>query len=453
MRFLPQCLLTLALAFPSAETHPSSAHGLLPGSVYAGHYVCGSPAWLLLHIEAADAAAVDAIFHFVYPRSTLHGAFSMRGSFSSDLGRLLLLTPREWIHRPPGKVVPIGLAGLVSADGARIAGEVLHSGCGSFELNRTAIDGAPAAFRLGEAKVRLPEGASPAADGREELRTLIDVVDQLIRDVREAQPPRAEEARLPLGAEADEAAGHASAERRQLVQMLRRQQWDAAYSTWRQLPPAEQHAAMRAVVPALSRLDLHASARLQHDAIRALSVFGGQPLVCGAIASLRAADARLVAFAEGQLHLALNRSGLAEADRLLEGLDRQLAALATPAAGGRERAAVMATLARLEAVAPRWAHAAFRRGELLAAAGDHKGCVAQQRRALELNEHHLPAMLQLAICYKELNDVAQALSTFLQLRGLHPSMAGLKRFKQWISFAAEQQQKVKAKKRSSRVPP
>ena len=156
---------------------------------------------------------------------------------------------------------------------------------------------------------------------------------------------------------------------------------------------------------------------------------------------LRADDARLVAFAEGQLQLALNRSGAEPPDALLQALDHQLRKLGDPTAGAAERQAVMATLERLDVVAPRWANAAFRRGELLAVAGDHAGCVVQQRRALARDEHHLPAMLQLGICQKELKETGAALSTFTQLRQRHPTMAGLRRLKQWMASAAEQQDK------------
>ena len=95
-------------------------------------------------------------------------------------------------------------------------------------------------------------------------------------------------------------------------------------------------------------------------------------------------------------------------------------------------------------------------GEIFSKAGDHEGCVRSQRRALALNEHHLPAMLQLGLCLKELNDINQAFATFAQLRRLHPSMAGLKRLKQWMAVTEvrlEKRDQLAAKAASSRARP
>ena len=118
----------------------SPPFGLAAGQTFVGHYTCASKAWLFLTVETATAEAVEAVFHFVYPGSTQHGAFTMHGTWVS--GRILKLVPGDWLRPPPEKVVPIGLAGLVmpaaddvpgSADPQRIKGEVLHMGCGEFE--------------------------------------------------------------------------------------------------------------------------------------------------------------------------------------------------------------------------------------------------------------------------------------------------------------------------------
>jgi hypothetical protein len=110
---------------------------LAPGDVFAGHYVCGSAAWMLLYIERVGEGdeGVEAVFHFVYPGSTQHGAYKLKGSFETG-GRVLKLAPGEWLQRSAGKVVPVGVMGLLSDDGECFSGEVLHMSCGRFEVNR-----------------------------------------------------------------------------------------------------------------------------------------------------------------------------------------------------------------------------------------------------------------------------------------------------------------------------
>jgi hypothetical protein len=133
-------LLLLPLQSSAAEEDFS----LTPGDVFAGAYSCGSAAYLLLHIESVTMSEVTAVFHFVYPSSTQHGAYLVRGSWdTSPSTRRLKLVPAEWIHAPKGKIVPVGLFGFVSEDGLRITGEVLHGSCGRFQVNKTRIDVAP----------------------------------------------------------------------------------------------------------------------------------------------------------------------------------------------------------------------------------------------------------------------------------------------------------------------
>ena len=83
--------LVLGLLGLSAAAASDSEHGLREGTLFAGHYQCGSPAWLLLNIEEVTESTINAIFHFVYPTSGQHGAFAMSGSFSAKEGRLLRL--------------------------------------------------------------------------------------------------------------------------------------------------------------------------------------------------------------------------------------------------------------------------------------------------------------------------------------------------------------------------
>ena len=122
---------------------PLDWHTISAGDVYVGSYRCGSPAWLLLQIEEASEKSIKAVFHFVYPSSTQHGAYLMRGSWDEKNSRILNFEPGAWIHAAIGKVVPVGLMGIFSSDGNTFSGEVMHKSCGKFEVNRTSLDVAP----------------------------------------------------------------------------------------------------------------------------------------------------------------------------------------------------------------------------------------------------------------------------------------------------------------------
>ena len=134
-------LLTL-LSSIVAEPTPT----LTPGDVFAGSYVCGNPAWLLLHViePTDDTRPFSAVFHFVYPSSTQHGAYTLSGApFVSRGPRTIQLEPGAWISSAQGKVVPVGLLGVLSDDGATFSGEVLHGSCGRFEVHRVRLDVEP----------------------------------------------------------------------------------------------------------------------------------------------------------------------------------------------------------------------------------------------------------------------------------------------------------------------
>ena len=133
-------LLVLALVTIASST-------LVPGAVYVGHYYCGSYAWLMFHVEEVSDEGVQAVFHFMYPSSTQHGAYLMRGKYHSNR-RIMRFEPVDWLFQSAGKVVKVGLAGIVSADGESFAGEVVHLSCGKFQLNRTAIDVEPPAHTV-----------------------------------------------------------------------------------------------------------------------------------------------------------------------------------------------------------------------------------------------------------------------------------------------------------------
>ena len=120
----------------------SSATGFSTGEVYAGSYTCGTPAWLFLHIDEASDERVNAVFHFLYPSSTQNGAYQVRGKYRdalSPMRRAVQFEPGHWVVTA-GKVVRVGLLGILSEDGSTFAGEVLHSSCGSFQLARIGTD-------------------------------------------------------------------------------------------------------------------------------------------------------------------------------------------------------------------------------------------------------------------------------------------------------------------------
>ena len=134
---LVAALLSL-LSSIAAEPAPT----LTPGDVFAGSYVCGNPAWLLLHVLEPndDTKPFSAVFHFVYPSSTQHGAYMLSGApFASRGPSTIQLEPGAWISSAKGKVVPVGLLGVLSADGTTFSGEVLHASCGRFEVHRSHL--------------------------------------------------------------------------------------------------------------------------------------------------------------------------------------------------------------------------------------------------------------------------------------------------------------------------
>ena len=138
---LVAALLSL-LSSIAAEPAPT----LTPGDVFAGSYVCGNPAWLLLHVLEPndDTKPFSAVFHFVYPSSTQHGAYMLSGApFASRGPSTIQLEPGAWISSAKGKVVPVGLLGVLSADGTTFSGEVLHASCGRFEVHRVRLDVEP----------------------------------------------------------------------------------------------------------------------------------------------------------------------------------------------------------------------------------------------------------------------------------------------------------------------
>ena len=118
---------------------------LRAGEVWAGNYTCGSaPAWLLLHVEAVRPR-VEAVFHFVYPTSGTHGAFTVvEGSagaeVSSAVDGALVLDAGEWLMRPDGAEMVGMQCSVLAAEPARMFGAILHTHCEAFELVRAQVD-------------------------------------------------------------------------------------------------------------------------------------------------------------------------------------------------------------------------------------------------------------------------------------------------------------------------
>ena len=79
---------------------------MAPGDIFAGSYMCGNVAWLLLHMhEPAEAGVLTATFHFLYPSSTQHGAYTLKGKVVDAPGRrrrLIQFEPGEWISSARG---------------------------------------------------------------------------------------------------------------------------------------------------------------------------------------------------------------------------------------------------------------------------------------------------------------------------------------------------------------
>ena len=470
------------LAYCAAEDKPL----LHQGAVFAGQYMCGSPAWLMLHIEMADAPAVTAAFHFIYPTTSQTGAFAMSGTISNE--NILRLQPGEWLQKPPGKkVIPVGLAGIVSDDGTRIKGEVMHLGCGSFDVNRTVVDVSPGTLTLSaDGTTAAPRGLDlelssegPITDAnpsRTTLQLLVNALAQIAGEAGRSHGDGRSDEEVNTEASADggsaykgpfvpgraprfsiwevpesfeEGSGAENTRRQEVMGMLQQRRWREAYTTWQQLAWHTQQSAAHGLVGGLVAIkdtliggaDAEASRQLQHDALRVLSVLTGVTQASGAIAALlQSTDPHLTAFADEQLQLNLNRSGAVEPDALLHQAEELLrdGGAAGKASEKETNHAARGALERLRASAPHWAHGAYRLGLLSATTGDLGECVALQRRALELNRYHLPAMLQLGLCLKDLRDTAGALSIFTELQRRHPSMPGIRRLKQWIYSATEQ---------------
>ena len=164
---MPQMIQALLVVAGVEQPAPPRTRGEPPygwraGMVFAGNYACRTPAWLLLHLHSCNSTNVEAIFQFIYPTSTQHGAFWVSGTFGAT--RALKLAPGgAWLGAPPPRVVPVGLLGVISDEGRRFKGEVLHGGCGSFDVNITTWDSERLGPALGRGTKHSLEGGQRGA--------------------------------------------------------------------------------------------------------------------------------------------------------------------------------------------------------------------------------------------------------------------------------------------------
>ena len=154
-------ILFASLSSARREVEPAAipVRVMAAGDVYAGSYQCGTAAWLLMHIERATSEGVDAIFHFLYPTSTQHGAYAMRGEWDKTSRQILSFEPAEWLWAKATKVQKVGIMGIVSEDGESFAGEIMHESCGKFAVNRTVSHSEasnPRSTLSPSARVRVP---------------------------------------------------------------------------------------------------------------------------------------------------------------------------------------------------------------------------------------------------------------------------------------------------------
>uniref|UniRef100_A0A7S4BC79 Uncharacterized protein n=1 Tax=Chrysotila carterae TaxID=13221 RepID=A0A7S4BC79_CHRCT len=450
---------------------------LQPG-LYAGHYTCGNTAWLLLRVERATEKEVHAVFHFVYPASTQQGAFEVHGIYGEN--SVLKLTPTRWLHKPPGRVVPVGLAGVVSDSGGRFKGEVLHSNCGGFDVNTTQDDlhdevrhlhlpaftdsdgrmHAPLAVDFARTTTALsPVGAAlgpRAAAQRVQTQRQFNAVSQIVEQTLSFRAKRGDGAKqstehasgstaeLERAADARGARGSSShsdtlgsressdarSEEETFTRRLYDREYDQAYKAWialrRTLSHAESLAVVRRIVSGLLALpDQRLDRAEQQEILSILSTFGGVPQVTSSIARLlRAPDQSIVQHAEAMLRVVRRRSGNAE-------VDAAMAAGDSIAAGGGVQEALRLYDRAAESL-PTWAGVSARKCELFAAEKRHVDCVAACGEALELDEADVISRVQFGQCLKDAKATSSALQVLLQVKEQYPTMPSLKALDEWI---------------------
>ncbi|HEY9872414.1 MAG TPA: hypothetical protein V6D12_03215 [Candidatus Obscuribacterales bacterium] len=108
---------------------------------WEGTYVCGQGLTnLKLVIKAKSTTEIDAVFLFSpHPNhpNVPSGSFRMKGNLevfdSADIPDFLNLKTTSWINRPSGYET-VDLRGDVSKSNRRITGNVITSGCSTFDV-------------------------------------------------------------------------------------------------------------------------------------------------------------------------------------------------------------------------------------------------------------------------------------------------------------------------------
>ena len=409
-------------AEPTPKTRGQAPYGWSAGMVLVGSYTCRTPAWLILHVHACNASAVEAVFQFVYPTTTQHGAFWVSGQFGAT--RALKLAPTTaWLTPAPPRVVPVGLLGIISDEGRRFKGEVLHGGCGGFDVNLTTWDGA----RFGPPHEKPAAGAAEAtlADGGQS-RTATATVGAMGSLIAEERTRRAV------------AGGAASNET--LFALLAHDDFAAAYGVGCRLRADAPARALPTALHVVREIRHHKEEQLLlgkgavEHVLRTLAIFGGLSSISSSLLAVLSSDADAddLALAEEQLRLQLGRSGSVAHDELsAAGLAQLRRAESDPEAARQ----ALGTFQQLVAGAGSWWGTAHRRvGAAHFVLKEYEACADAMRAALRLNPHDVYAKFDLGLCLKESGRNAEAFAAFEEVARDHPTYAKLRGLKQWRDF-------------------
>ena len=484
---------SLLLAIVTASTN------LVPDSLYFGRYKCGNYAHLMLHIERVDEEGIDAIFHFLYPSSTQHGAYFMRGSYEFG-GRVIKLEPVDWLLKPIGKVVMVGLMGVISADNDTFAGEVMHGSCGKFEVNRTAplTDIAPPESTIyfpspggglptkqmvlrAEGPIMMEFGKMPREDDsggstprREALQMFLNGVDGLVHEARQQRRARKENIRkgttttisakaamatplvpptLPPGSPGrparpyqpvtpEHAASMNEAEvAAQLHLRVENEHFEEAYSLFSRVTIEErQRVGARLLLSGPTHgkgIDYSQGTRFAQT----LAVIGGRlPAAGRTLATMlqTAEDDDSAKFLEGQMKLMLERSGSEAADQQLKAFDALMASLTEKMEIEMKMGDAVDYALMLNGLIdgqPQWSLPLRRRAAIWLQRGRHERAEKDLRMAVERAPHDCFAWAELGGVLKEKGDTKGALEAYKEAKARHPRMAELRRLKQWMTVA------------------
>ena len=89
----------------------------------------------MLRIEIVEVSKlhVRAIFDFKHDETNAHGRFYIEGDYDLQ-ARQIVFKPKTWIAQPTDYLM-IGMVGTVASVPTKIAGEITHAKCRSFEVD------------------------------------------------------------------------------------------------------------------------------------------------------------------------------------------------------------------------------------------------------------------------------------------------------------------------------